>query len=124
MSLHYKYYQLASAASMTGNINSFGIDLNQTYLVAFQAVWTGAPTGTLQIQISCDNVQPINAFDQDPAGNVVNWTTITGSQVALAGTAGTYAWPIQDLGFRWVRAQYVFTSGTGSLLVQANSKGP
>ena len=124
MGLHYKYNLLSNSASMSSSINSFGVDLNQVYLITFQAIWTGSPTGTLQIQLSCDNVQPVNIPGIDPTANVVNWTTITGSSVALAGSAGTYAWPIEDLGFRWVRAQYLFTSGTGSLTVQTNSKGP
>lgn len=123
MALHFVYKNLLTNGSMGSSINSFGIDLNQAYLTCIQAVWTGSPVGSIQLEISCDNVQPINANNADPAGNVVNWSVYTGSPVAVSG-AGSNAWIITGVGYRWIRVQYVYSSGTGSLLVQANTKGP
>ena len=124
MGLHFNYLNLLTNGSMGSSINSFGMDLNQMYLTTVQAVWTGgSAAGTIQLQLSCDNVKPVNIVGVDPAANVVNWDVYTGSAVTVSG-AGSQAWIVGQVGFRWLRVQYVFSSGTGSLLVQANTKGP
>ena len=116
-------------ATMTGTVNSFGIDCcgqNQFALASIQAVWTGATAaGTLTLQISDDDV-PVNpastSGNADPAANVVNWSTYTGSSETVSGP-GNFLWNMVFVGFRWVRLSYTASSGTGSLSATFSGKG-
>lgn len=118
--------QLVLNQAMTADINSKGIDLNQTPLFSIQASWTGTPTGTIKLQASNDIVQvdPSNSnpVGPDPAGLVVNWSDIPSSSQAIAGAAGNFLWNQADVGYRWVRVVYTFASGTGTLSVTYSGK--
>ncbi len=104
------------------NIISIGINLSQLCLYSIQAVFTGAPSGTFKVQLSCDRV-PVNAAPgADPASNVVNWTDYTGSSQVVSA-AGNFAWIISDAGYLWARLVYTKTSGTGSLNANFIGKG-
>lgn len=118
--------KIVNLVSMAAPITSFGINLNQIFMYSVQGIWTGAPVGTLKLQGSNDNV-PV-AAGVNPAANVVNWddlfrdaTGVAYSQ-AISG-AGHVLWNVPDCGYLWVQAVYLFTSGTGSLTVNANIKG-
>lgn len=113
--------RLLTNGDMSGNLISNGINLNQVFMFSIQAIFTGAPVGTLKLQISNDDV-PVGALGQNPAINVVNWTDYTGSSSAVAA-AGDFMWIVSDGGYQWVRAVYTFTSGTGSLNIEYNGKG-
>lgn len=113
-------------ADMTTTQHSIGLDVNQIALGSIQAVWTGVPVGTLFLEISNDDVpvaaapnQPVGA---DPAANVVNWSTYTGSQLAISGP-GNFLWNLVFLGYRWIRLSYTPTSGSGTLNSTASVKG-
>src|ERR1700678_2049660 len=89
------------ALPASGTVNSIGIEVNQLYSWSIQAEWTGAPVGTFTIQVSNDIV-PIasstsNPVGTDPAANVVNWSTYTGSAVVTTGSSGNWMW-ISQLG--------------------------
>lgn len=111
---------LTSGDMSQASVTSIGLDLNQCALGAIQAVWTGAPVGTLILQISCDEVAA--SITSDPAANVVNWTTYTGSSTAVNG-AGDFTWNLLDIGYRWLRMKYTKTSGTGSISATFTAKG-
>lgn len=90
---------------MTGNITSTPvIPLNQSFGYSVQASWTGTPTGTLKLQCSNDNT---------------NWTDITASIQALAGSAGNYEWNVVMPMYLYAQLVYVFTSSTGTLTATA-----
>lgn len=119
--------QLANAVSMGASANSTGIYLNQTIIVSLQAIWTGVTAaGTVKIQVSNDNVRPVQFSDNGSAGdvaaNVVNWSDYSGTSQTVAG-AGSFAWTFSDFGFAWIRLVFTRTSGTGSLTVNAWVKG-
>src|ERR1700677_860990 len=92
--------QIVDAASMAALVNSVGIHMNifngaSITNCSIQAVMSGAPVGTLKLQISNDPVDvPMNDNqgtdnpDYNPAVNVVNWSDYTGSTYAVT-TAGT-----------------------------------
>lgn len=116
--------------SMTTSSKSIGIDINQEFAWSIQAEWTGAPVGTLTIEVSNDIV-PVapatpsngNPVGPNPAANVVNWSTYTGSAVVVSGTSGNWMY-ISQLGpYRWVRLSYTATSGTGTLNAVMFGKG-
>ena len=112
---------------MTTSSNSIGIDINQEFSWSIQVEWTGAPVGSFTIQVSNDivPVAPItgNPVGPDPAANVVNWSTYTGSTVVVSGSAGNWMY-ISQLGpYRWVRLAYTATSGSGSMSAVMFGKG-
>lgn len=119
--------QIVTNADMTTSKKSIGLEINQEFAWSIQAVWTGAPTGLFSIEVS-DDLVPVapsatNPVGPDPAANVVNWSTYTGSTVTVAGTAGNWMW-ISQLGpYKWVRLSYTATSGTGTLNATFFAKG-
>lgn len=114
---------ILSAGDMsTASLNSVGIDLNQTVLYSIQAVFTGAPVGTLKLQISNDFVATPTAGGANLASAVTHWTDYTGSSYSVSA-AGDFAWNVFDVGYRWVRMVYTKTSGTGSLTATFCGKG-
>ena len=113
-------FQIFTNASMVGDLHSLPVNANQYGLVDIQAVWTGAPVGSLFIETSND----VGITEVDGTViNVTNWTTYTGSATATGGSAGNFAWHIWATGFKWVRLSYTFTSGTGTLNARVNQKG-
>ena len=100
-------YNLLEAGDMSASITSDAQQLNQMFLCSIQAVWTGAPNGSLKLQISNDNV---------------NWTDYTGSSTSVSGS-GDFMWNLSYTGYPWIRVVYTRVSGTGVLNVTVNGKG-
>lgn len=113
--------KLLTNGNMAGSLNSFGEDVNQIFMFSIQAVFTGAPNGTLKIQVSNDDV-PVGINGQDPAVNVVNWVDYTGSSQTILA-AGNFMYIVAEGGYRWVRLVYTASSGSGTLNVVYNGKG-
>ena len=90
---------ILSAGDMSGNLSSSVTDLQGTNSYSVQAVYTGAPVGTLQLQISMDNI---------------TFSEYTGSSVSIS-EAGNTMFKITRNGERYIKAIYTFSSGTGSL---------
>ena len=116
-----------STLPASGTMNSIGIEVNQLYDLSIQASWTGAPVGTFTVQVSNDIV-PLapttsNPVGPDPAANVINWSTYTGSAVVTTGTAGNWMWITQLAPYKWVRLSYTATSGTGTVAANFFAKG-
>lgn len=119
---------LLTNGSMSGNIFSSGIDLQQEWIYSIQALWSGPSVGTLGLQISNDNPSPPLSGPPngaDPAARVVNWTTYTGSLASTSAVAGSsnFMWNVLYPGYRWVRVTYTALSGSGSLSCQYFGKG-
>ncbi len=113
--------------SMASSSKSIGIELNQEICWSIEAIWTDTPVGTLTIEVSNDIV-PLapsnsNPIGPDPAANVVNWVTYTGSEVTTDGTDGNWLWNSQIASYKWVRLSYDRMSGDGTLNVSFFAKG-
>jgi len=103
-------YQLVSAGNLASNITSAAQQLNQMLMCSIQAVWSGSsPSGTLKLQISNDDS---------------NWTDYSGSSQSVSGNTGSIMWNMSATPFPWIRVVYTAVSGTGSLNVTVNGKGP
>lgn len=113
--------QIILNASMVAEVDSKPQDLNQVPLYSIQAVWTGSPVGSLKLQLSNDiiNSNPPQAYNPI---QIVNWTDYSGSLTVVNG-AGNFVWNCLDVGYRWVRLVYVFSSGTGTLNATFCGKG-
>ncbi len=92
---------------MSGNLLSAAMPITQGYIGAIQAVWTGAPVGSLALLISNDGV---------------TYSSYTGSSTAVSG-AGNFMWNLASCGFNYIKLQYTFTSGTGVLNASSSYKG-
>jgi hypothetical protein len=102
-----EYPSLVVNGDMSGNITSIPFLITQGWIGAIQAHWTGAPVGTIELLISNDNVI---------------YSVYTGSSTTVSGS-GDFLWNLAACGFNYIKVQYTFTSGTGTLNVTANYKG-
>jgi len=95
---------------MNATINSSPLNLIRTINFAIQIVFTGTPTGSFQLQASCDpGAASAATFQQTTVNNPVNWTNI-GSSTSV-NAAGSVIWNIVDVGYNWVRVVYTDSSG-------------
>lgn len=99
---------LLTNGDMSGNLTSTNLSLLQVFGFSIQAVWTGTPTGTLQLNCSNDGV---------------NWDMVQNSAQSLTGSAGHFTWNVTSSNYRWVQLTYTATSGSGSLTVNAFCRG-
>lgn len=104
---------LATAAAMSAGVTSAGVDMNQINAGAVQAIFTGAPVGTIKLQISCDPVTLVTS--------VTNWADYSGSSQSVSG-AGTFIWNFFNAGYQWLQLVYTPASGSGSLTVNFTGK--
>lgn len=95
---------------MSGSLVSKAIDLGSIGLGSIQAIYSGAPVGDMEIQLSNDIIAP----SADPDVAIVNWIPYSGSQVSIVA-AGSYLYNISNMGYKWARISYVPTGGTGVL---------
>lgn len=109
----------AGDVSLT-SLTSSAVNLDFYFLYAIQAVFTGAPVGTVKLQASLDYVPA--GFPQITPAFSGNWTDVANSSTAISA-AGTVIWNAEDVGYNWVRLVYTKTSGTGALSARINCKG-
>lgn len=100
------------------SVHSTIISLDQVYISGIQAVWTGTPTGTIIIEVSCDP-----PADGNNNVSVTNWSDLSGSDLALTGSAGSYFWNLGNIGAQWARLTYTRTGSTGTLNARRVTKG-
>lgn len=91
------------------------VNLADTTGFSIQAVWTGSPTATFVIQVSCDP-------DPTMKGTPTNWTLLDNSTVT-GGAAGTHVWGSANAPYRWVRLGVVVGGGSGVLNAICSCKG-
>ena len=105
--------KIVNAVSMATSVNSTVLDLDQYVGCSVQAVWSGAPDGSIKLQISNDIA--------DSGSSVVNWDDYTGSSQTVLG-AGSFSWNLTQANYRWLRVVYTRSAGTGALTVIAGRK--
>lgn len=116
-----KPYRILAAADMSVDIVGPITAIQMTDNIAYQFIFTGAPVGTFNIQVSLD-YEPGRSPNSEPA-NAGHWDnlTITPAMVA-AGTDGSIFADLNQLGSAYIRATYTATSGTGSLDIWVTGK--
>ena len=88
--------------------------------VAMTATGGGSPTGTLKLQASVDEGHDPGTGLDDVSG-LSTWVDIDDASQAIT-TDGTVMINLTDIGYRWIRAVWTRTSGTGTLAVRVNAK--
>ena len=92
---------------MSGNLESSVVDVSRLDAVVFYAKYTGSPVGELKLQVSVDSI---------------NYVDLADSNVNIAA-AGQFMWNVTNTNYDKIKLVYTFTSGSGTLNVQANVKG-
>lgn len=111
---HVLNVQIVTNGDMTTTINSTPMNLDEVVSYSIQAVFTGSPAGTLQLQSSDDIV---NVTGTGPT----NWTIITDSINGISA-AGSYTINVEFPAYSWVRLQYIPSAGSGTLNARINAK--
>lgn len=89
---------------------------------SIQVKITGNAVGTMNLQGSDDfGVQLPGGPDN--GNKVATWTDIFGSYGPVTED-GSFTWNVESCFYKWVRVNYVSSSGSGSsMLIRANTKG-
>ena len=97
-----------SAASMGADISGTGLDVAEATVIAVHSVWSAgsSPVGFVLIQASNDGT---------------TYTTIDSQ--AVSGNTGSLMYKASDVGYRYIRAAYSRTSGSGTLTSKISAKG-
>lgn len=105
----------------SGSLTSQAVALSQTFGFSVQIFWTGSPVGNWSLQGSCD---PGYIEANGRVDGVSHWSTIANSTTAAGGVAGDFVINFEGSYFRWFRAVYTATSGTGTITSATfNTKG-
>lgn len=106
--------KLADNQSMSSDFLSDYVNIDEISGFSLSAEFSGAPMGILQVLASDDN--PVNSI---PSAS--SFAVISDSSQGISA-AGTYRLNYDFPRFRWIKFQYVRTSGTGTLNARINSK--
>ena len=87
--------------NMSGNITSPAYNLYQVYGWSAQFVFTGAPVGTLKVQVSCDPGYATTGTQELPT----NWTDLAGSSASISA-AGNITYNVNLAFYNWIRFIY------------------
>lgn len=106
--LHLFNIPIYNAQDMSLSSISTIVNIDEAIGYCIQAIYTGAPVGTLQIKGSNDGV---------------NFTNVPGSQFTVAvSAAGSSLISDPSPFYSYVQLIYTFTSGTGTLNANINAK--
>lgn len=101
-------YVTTSAVSAATNITSGAIDLGDVINCSVYANFSGSDVaGTFKIQISNDGS---------------NYVDLSGASASIT-SSGDSCINIVDAGYRYIRYDWAYTSGTGNIKVVFNGKG-
>lgn len=121
--------------SVAGAQASIGLPVDQLFMGSVVLDWSGSSSaGTLKLQCSNDDVpikpsapvanSGVSQFvGSDPAGNVVNWADIANKSYTVASNSGCQVIELAQMPYKWVRAVYTKSAGTGSLNATFVGKG-
>ncbi len=110
---------LLAAGNAAGNLTTAPLQLEYAFGYAMQFIFTGTPSGTIQLQVSCD--APINANFSTATYVPTDWVNF-GSPITVTSGANQVVNSVNAY-YPYVRAVYTATSGTGTLTVTGNVKG-
>lgn len=103
----YANFKLVDAHSMGASFQSIAQALEHYTIYSVQAVYTGSPVGTITLAAS---------------NNGTDWDTIAGSSQAISA-AGSTMFNVTGAGYLYVRLEYAFTSGSGTVTAVYVGKG-
>lgn len=108
-----RQYRAVNSAPMTGNISSPVINIQGLDNIGVQLNFTGTPVGTFQILVSADHAEDDVTRKVTNPGTFIP-ITLPSTPIA-AGVAGQIFIDLNQLASAFMRIDYTFTSGTGTL---------
>lgn len=106
--------------NMTSSITSAVTEIENQDNIGIQMVWTGAPVGVFDVQISM-------TFKEDAFGNITNpgtWTSIPLSpSISASGSPDNAYIDLNQLSATYIRVVYTRGSGSGTLNIVLDGKG-
>jgi hypothetical protein len=112
--MNFAQKKLVVNGSMSSDVSSEWVLIDQLAGFALQCVYSGTPNGTLSVLVSCD---PVASPD-----DVVNFDTLASSSVAISAS-GVTTYNVNNQYYKWFKVYFDYTSGSGSLNVAYNGKG-
>lgn len=106
--VHLFNIQTVTNGSMATNITSDAVNIDEAVSYCLQATFTGAPVGSLKLEVSNDPV-------------LLGYGDETSSISAVSGP-GTYVVNVEFPAYSYVRLVYTATSGAGVLNCKINAK--
>lgn len=97
------------AMASTNTIYSQILDISKMDNQGLEVTWTGTPTGTIQVLVSCSGIS-FYALTFNPALSQPN------------GSASGYAIDLNQIPFKYMLLQYTNVSGSGTLTVYGQQK--
>lgn len=91
--------------SLGADLVSAPVDFRHSLGFSLHVKVTGAPTGTVKLQVSND----------DPNAGPQTWADLTGATLALAGAPSETMFNVLSNYCGWYRLAYTRTSGTGTI---------
>lgn len=116
-----KNNEILQSVDATTSRTSGATDLVDLTTYAIEVVFTaggGDLVGTLKLQA---NLNTTSAIDPTPLST--SWVDITGSPQAITASSN-HIWDVTRAGYRFVRAVWTYTSGTGNVAMLIHIKGP
>lgn len=102
-------FTLMAAGDMSGNLTSSVIKVQTMDNIGIEFVWTGTPTGAINVDISNDQV---------------TWQALTlMPTIAPSGSASNAYLEYNQTSAPFIRCRYNRTSGTGTLFISVTEKG-
>ncbi len=112
---------LASAVVMSASVNSSVADLQYMDDASVQFIWYSGST-----PVGAINLQGSNQISTSGGTGVASWTDLSTAiyvgSTSLTGNSGSYLYNVPNAGFRWLRAVYTRTSGSGRLDINFSGK--
>ena len=103
-----------NGADASVNQNSVIVDCQNLHLASCHVIMSGTAAGTVKLQASND--EPTTGL---PPANFVD---ISGATVSVSA-AGQFLSPKLDICYKYLRAVYTFTSGTGTVTAKIHMIG-
>ena len=100
---------IMASGVMTGTnvIHSTALDTGNLTHVAFEATWTGDPSGTFAVEGSLQGA---------------NWTDLEAGIDAVTTASGVRLVNLSDVAFRYARLSYTNSAGNGVMTVAGEAK--
>ena len=89
--------------------------LDQIYGYAVQASLTGAPSGSLKIQASCQIIQGTETVSE--------WADVTNGSMSISSSGSFPLLNFDGQHYKYIRVVYTNTGGSGDITVTYNGKG-
>lgn len=111
---------LVNGTALTGSFQSQPFSIKNYDRLTIEILCTGAPVGTVTVQASNDYVPP--SMSLNPSVIPADWFDMPLGLVALTGSAQNYFIDVAETGIPWIRINYVYASGTGSMTAVVTAK--